>query len=158
MNKRLVRFWLCGVVCLCALVLSVRTSLAGSPDQGAKTLIALDSDWSKAAVAKDIDKVASFYAEDAVAYPPNEPVAVGRKTAREVWARYFADPTFQISWKTTDAGVDGNLGWTAGTYQDSFKAPDGKTAMGTGKYVCVWRRGADGRWKAIRDIWNSDSK
>ena len=54
---------------------------------------------SKAAATRDADRVASFYADDAIAYSPNEPVAVGRPAAEKVWASYFADPTYSISWK-----------------------------------------------------------
>jgi ketosteroid isomerase-like protein len=142
----------------CLLVLSSAMSFAADDKAAAKTLTALDDDWSKAAGARDVDRVASFYAEDARAYPPNEPIAVGRAAAREVWARYFAAPDFKISWKTTAAGADGNTGWTAGTYEDSFKDADGKTITEKGKYLCVWKKGADGKWKAIQDMWNSDSK
>ena len=136
-----------------------RTGFAVIDDKNAKELIAVDDDWSNAAVAKDVDRVASFYAPDAVVFPPDEPLAVGQVAARKVWASYFADPTYQISWKTTLAGVVQNMGWTAGTFQDSSKSSDGKTVAKTGKYVCVWRKGgADGKWKAIRDIWNYDAK
>ena len=158
MEKRLLRFASLGVFCACAFVLSSHISFAGAEDQNAKALIALDNDWSNAALAKNVDRVASFYADDAVVYPPNEPIAVGRAAARKVWARYFADPTYQVSWKTTSAGVENNTGWTAGTYQDSFKGSDGKTIVGKGKYLCVWRKGADGKWKAIHDMWNTDTK
>ena len=158
MGKRLLRFVSLGLFCACALVLTGHNSFAAGEDQNAKALIALDDQWSQAAVARDIDRVVSFYADDAVAYPPNEPIAVGRAAARKVWAGYFADPTFQISWKTTSAGAENNTGWTAGTYQDSFKGPDGKTVVEKWKYLCVWRKGADGKWKAIHDIWNTDSK
>jgi ketosteroid isomerase-like protein len=147
---RCLRFALLGAFCCCALV----STAATNPDE--KALIALDEDWSKAATAKDVDRVASFYADDAVAYPPNEPIAQGRAAARKVWAAYFAAPGFQISWKTTAAGADHNLGWTSGTYQDSYQNKDGKTVKETGKYVCVWKKSADGKWKAIRDIWNPD--
>jgi len=44
------------------------------------------------------------------------------------------------------------------TTMDSFKGPDGKTVDGKGKYVCVWRNQGDGSWKAVHDMWNSDSK
>ncbi len=158
MQNRLLRFVVWGVLCVCVLVVSIGTCFAGAEDQKAKVLIALDDDWSKAAVARNVDRVASFYADDGVAYPPNEPVAVGRAATRAVWARYFSDPTYQVSWKTTAAGVENNTGWTAGTYQESFQGPDGKTVVGTGKYLCVWRKGADGKWKAIQDMWNSDTK
>ena len=97
--------------------------------------------------------MASFYAEDAIAYPPNEPAAVGRAAAEKVWAAYFADPTFSISWKTVHAGVSksGDIGFTAGTYEDSFKGPDGKRVTEKGKYLCTWRKEKNGKWKAMAD-------
>lgn len=124
----------------------------------AKALAKLDDDWSAAASTRDAKRVASFYAEDAIAYPPNEPMAVGKAGAEKVWAAYFAEPTYKISWKTTHAEVTGALGSTTGTYEDSFKGPDGKTVVGKGKYVCVWRKQSDGTWKAVHDMWNADSK
>ena len=142
------------------LLFSASYVLAADPDTMAKALAHLDDEWSKAAVAKDVDRVASFYAENAIAYPPNEPMAIGRTAAKKVWASYFADPTFSISWKTLHSGVStsGDLGFTSGTYEDSFKGPDGKLVKEKGKYVCTWRKEKDGTWKAIHDIWNSDSK
>ncbi len=127
------------------------------PDE-AKALIKLDDDWSKAAGKRDVDLVASFYAETAIAYPPNEPVCIGRAAARKVWANYFSDPSFTMSWKTLHAEVSGELGYTAGSYQDSFKGPDGTMVNEKGKYVCIWKKQGDGTWKAIQDIWNADAK
>ena len=141
-----------------AILVSVPVALSAHIDANATALAKLDDDWSNAAVAKDIERVASFYAEDAIAYPPNEPAAVGKAAAKKVWAAFFADPTFAISWKTAHAEVAGDLGYTSGTYEDSFKGPDGKTVNEKGKYVCVWRKQKDGSWKAIHDIWNPDAK
>ena len=127
-------------------------------DANAKALAKLDDDWSNAAAAKDLEKVASFYAEDAIAYPPNEPMAVGKVAAKKIWAGYFSDPTFKISWKPAHAEVSGELGYTTGTYEDSFKGPDGKLVTEKGKYVCIWKKDKGGSWKAIHDIWNADAK
>lgn len=124
----------------------------------AKALAKLDDDWSAAAATRDAKRVAAFYAEDALAYPPNEPMAVGRAAAEKVWAAYFADPTYNLSWKTTHAEVAGAVGYTTGTYKDSFKGPDGKAVESQGKYLCIWRKQSDGTWKAVHDMWNSDSK
>jgi ketosteroid isomerase-like protein len=158
MRNRFLRFAVLGVICAGAVVLSNPVAVAGADDAKAKELIALDADWSKAAVAKNVDRMVSFYADDAVAYPPNEPAAVGRVAVRKVWATALNTPGYQVSWKTTSAGVDGNTGFTAGTYQESVKGADGKTVTGKGKYLCVWRKGADGKWRAVHDMWNSDSK
>ena len=135
-------------------------ALAADMDANAQALVKLDADWSKAAGTKDADRVASFYAEDGVAYPPGEPAAVGRAAAKKVWAGYFADPSFTISWKTVHAEMagSGDIGYTAGTYDASFKGPDGKEASEKGKYVTTWKKEADGTWKATHDIWNPDGQ
>jgi uncharacterized protein (TIGR02246 family) len=131
-------------------------AVAADMDANAKALAKLDDDWSKAAAARDVDGVASFYAEDGIAYPPGAPMAIGRPAAKKVWEAYFADKTFTISWKTLHAEMSGDLGYTAGTYQDSFKRPDGTPVSETGKYVTAWKKQKDGAWKAIQDIWNAD--
>ena len=158
-----VRGWALVLTAAGAVGAAVVSSMAGAAptlEDEAKVLTKLDDDWSKAAATRDAERVASFYAEDAVAYPPNEPVAVGRAAAKKVWASYFSDKTFTISWKTTHAEVSksGELGFTAGTYEDSFKGPDGKVVNEKGKYVCAWKKQKDGSWKAAHDIWNSDAK
>ena len=119
----------------------------------------LDEEWSRAAGGRDAEAVASFYAENAVAYPPGAPVAVGRAAAKEVWASYFALPDFSISWSADRAGVSqsGDLGYTAGHYEDSYLGPDSTLVTEKGKFLCIWAKQADGSWKAVQDMWNSDS-
>jgi uncharacterized protein (TIGR02246 family) len=146
------------VVLFSAIMLGVAASASDDMSAEAKGLAKLDDDWSAAAATRDAKKVASFYAEDGIAYPPNQPTAIGRAEAEKVWAAYFSDPTYGISWKTTHAEVTGTLGYTTGIYEDSFKGPDGKTVNGNGRYLCVWRKESDGTWKVVHDMWNTDSK
>jgi len=165
MNHRSMNRNLPGVILVLAGALALAVLLpapasAADMDAQAKVLAKLDDDWSASAATKDAERVASFYAEDAIAYPPNEPIAVGRAAAKKVWASYFAEPTFSISWKTLHAEVSksGELGFTAGTYEDSYKGPDGKTVIEKGKYLCTWKKQNDGTWKAIHDMWNTDAR
>jgi ketosteroid isomerase-like protein len=145
-------------VCGAAALLAASVAPAADMDAAAQVLVKLDDAWAKVAATKDADGMASFYAEDAIAYPPNEPAAVGRAAAQKVWAAAFAIPGFAISWKTTHAQIRDDLGFTAGTYQDSYTGPDGNKVSETGKYLCVWKKQKDGSWKAIHDMWNADGK
>ena len=77
---------------LCAVLFSGSPAIAADMDAQAKVLVKLDDEWSAAAAKKDVDLVVSFYAEDAIAYPPNEPVAIGRAAARKGSAPYPGDP------------------------------------------------------------------
>jgi len=126
----------------------------------AKALTQVDEEWSKAAQAKDADRTASYYAEDAMIYPPNEVQAIGRDAAHKIWAAYFADTSIAISWKTTHAAVaqSGEFGFTAGAYDMLYRGPDGKQVHETGKYLEVWQKQKDGSWKCVQDMWNADGK
>jgi ketosteroid isomerase-like protein len=138
-----------------------KTAVAGEAmSDEPRALAKLDDEWSAAAGKRDADAVASFYADDAVVYPPGEPVAIGRAAAQKVWAAYFAEPSFKISWKTLHAGVadSGEMGFTSGSYECSLNGADGNPVVEKGKYLCMWRKGADGNWKAVHDMWNADSR
>lgn len=117
-----------------------------------------DARWSGVAGTKDAAAVAAFYADDAVVYPPNSPMIVGRAGAERAWGEVFALPEGSISWSTVHSGMAraGDVGYTSGTYVMSFKGPDGKAVRDNGKFLCIWKRQADGSWKSIHDMWNTD--
>ena len=144
---------------LCAVLISGLSAHAVEFKGEAKVLAQLDDAWSASAGKRDLDLLVSFYADDAVAYPPNDKVASGRAAIRAVWAG-ITDPNYSLSWKATSAGVSnaGELGFTAGTFLESVKGADGKTSTATGKFLCVWKKQKDGSWKSIHDMWNYDAK
>jgi hypothetical protein len=78
---RRVRLFLAAMGAL-SVLFAVMPASAADMDASAKVLAKLDDEWSAAAATRDVDRVASFYADDAVAYPPNEPVANGRAAAK----------------------------------------------------------------------------
>lgn len=126
----------------------------------ASGLVALDEQWSAAAVKRDVPKVGSFYSEDAVVFPPGEPVVHGRAAAQKVWGELLSDPSFSISWTANDSGLSnsGDMGFTSGTYVANFKSPDGQPGKEVGKFLCIWKKQSDGSWKAVRDMWNADAR
>jgi ketosteroid isomerase-like protein len=67
-------------------------------------------------------------------------------------------PGAHISWQATrvDVARSGDLGYVSGPYEFVMNGPDGKPVTERGKFVEVWRKQADGAWKCVADIWNSD--
>jgi uncharacterized protein (TIGR02246 family) len=118
----------------------------------------LDAQWSAAAGAKDLEKTVSFYSDDALVMPPNASAAVTKEAIRKSWQDLLASPGFVISWKTTKVEVakSGDLACLSGTYEVTMNDPTGKPINDRGKYVEVWERQTDGKWKCGTDIWNSD--
>ncbi|MFM2289296.1 MAG: hypothetical protein RL684_2439 [Pseudomonadota bacterium] len=125
----------------------------------ARALAALNDKWAADTTSKDADRVAAYYAENALLYPPGGALVRGRAAARKVWADMLALPQFQITWKTQHSYVSksGELGYTSGNFQNAFKDKDGKLVKESGKFLCVWEKQADGSWKAVHDMWNSDA-
>jgi uncharacterized protein (TIGR02246 family) len=118
----------------------------------------LDAKWSAAAAAKDIDKTVSYYSEDAVVMPPNAPSAKTRETIRTAWKEMLTTPGAAIRWKTTKVEVAkaGDLACVSGTYEETMTEASGKAVKDHGKYVAIFKKQADGTWKVVADIWNSD--
>ena len=123
-----------------------------------KALRDLDAQWSAAAGAKDLDKTVSFYSNDAIVMPPNASAATAQETIRKIWQDLLASPGLVISWKATKVEVakSGDLACLSGTYELIMNDLSGKLVNDHGKYVEVWEKRADGKWKCGADIWNSD--
>ena len=118
----------------------------------------LDSQWSAAAAAKDLEKTVAFYSDDAIVMPPNASAARTKEAIRKLWQDLIASPGFVISWKATKIEVakSGDLACLSGTYEFAMNDASGKPVNDHGKYVEVWEKQADGKWKCGTDIWNSD--
>ena len=117
-----------------------------------------DDTWSKAAASKDLDKAVSYYSSDAAVLPPNAPIATTKEAIRKIWQDMLASPGLVISWKATKVEVakSGDLGFVSGTYEFTMNDASGKPTPDKGKYVEVWEKQADGKWKCGMDTWNSD--
>ena len=118
----------------------------------------LDAQWSAAAAAKDLEKTISFYSQDALVLPTNAPAATTKEAIRNTWKDLLASPGVAISWKTTKVEVarSGDIAYTTGTYELTMNDASGKPINDRGKYVEVWKKQTDGKWKVAVDIWNSD--
>jgi ketosteroid isomerase-like protein len=123
-----------------------------------QTLRDLDAQWSQAAGAKDVDKTVSYYSEGAIVMPPNAPSATTKEAIRTVWKDLLTSPGVAISWKTTKVEVakSGDMAYSSGTYELTMNDASGKPVNDRGKYLVVWEKQADGKWKCGADTWNSD--
>jgi len=117
-----------------------------------------DAQWSKAAEAKDLDKTVSYYADDAIVMPPNASAATTKEAIRSAWKEMLTTPGAAISWKATKVQVAqaGDLAYVSGTYEETMTDASGQSVKDHGKYVEIFKKQADGTWKVVADIWNSD--
>ena len=109
-------------------------------------------DFAKAFNAKDARKAASFYAEDAVLMPPNQPMLKGRANIEEFFGEWMAAGLTILKPESIESVVSGSHAFDVGT--GTFILPDGRTEIT--KHVVVLKRVGHG-WKIVYDIWNSST-
>lgn len=109
----------------------------------------------------DAASVAGFYATDAKLMPPNSKLVEGRANIQKFWAD-AASAGLKISLTTSEVNLSGTAALTGayaietGKYITTMPGANGVSITDEGKYVVVWRQELRGRWKIVRDIWNTD--
>lgn len=116
-----------------------------------------DAQWAKTAMANDLDGTVAYYSDDASILPPNSPIVAGKTAIRTFWTALLS-PHATLSWETTkvEAARSGDMAYVMGVYTITPKDAEGKSMTDRGKLVEVWKKQADGKWKTVADIFNSD--
>ena len=149
----LIRSTLAGAL-VCAALSSTSTILmAEETDASFKSTVESEAQVGKMAIAaKDVSPLIAYYADDAWILPPNEEIHKGKEAIKASWqAAVEAGALEGLSWWPTRTERSGNMGAEYGEYD--VKDSDGKV-VSKGKYLAVWKHGADG-WKMIADTWNT---
>ena len=146
--------------CLALLLIASACTQPAPPDTRAADEAAIrdaDAQWAKTAGANDLEGTVAYYVEDASLLPPNAPIANGKQAIRAIWASLLG-PGTTISWQASKVEVarSSDLAYLMGVYQLTMKDPQGKPMTDQGKLVEVWKKQADGKWKTVADIFNSD--
>ena len=149
-----------GCSCLVAMSFAAGCGTSAPKDTRAAdeaTIRNLDAQWAKSAAAKDVDATVGYYSDDASLLVPNEPIASDKTSIRAAWSAMLA-PDTTLSWSAAKVEVaqSSDLAYIMGTYQLTTTDPKAKPMADRGKFVEVWKKQADGSWKAVADIFNSD--
>ncbi len=137
-----------------ALALSA-CSRAPDPAQARAAIRAADSAFAAATKARGADGWMEYVADSGVQVTPGRNV-VGRAAIREYVAP-LNDTARTLTWMPTssEASEDGTLGYTIGRWERTFRTKD-TTLVSRGSYVTIWRKQADGSWKFVVDVGETD--
>jgi uncharacterized protein (TIGR02246 family) len=118
-------------------------------------IAAMEAAYAVADNAKDADAVAAYYADDAQSLSYDEPTRVGKEAIKAGIMKGFESDTMghQISFEVTGVWAAGNYATETGTSKEVDK--DGNVVR-TGKYMTLFEK-RDGKYIAIRDIYNNDA-
>lgn len=112
-------------------------------------LLDTDNAWAEAAASGEINRISTYWTDDAINYYPGQEPAFGKQEILQIVKRNRSLPGFSLTWKVRDAVVSesADIGYTHGSYKVIFKDPEGNSHTNSGNYVCIWKKQDDGSWK-----------
>jgi ketosteroid isomerase-like protein len=121
------------------------------------TLLRRDAEWADAArTGKDVEKIVSYWTDDALVIFPGQPTIEGKKAIREYVRSSLAVPGFSIHWvsEKPEFSPDGKMAYMRGTDEMTVPGADGKPVSLHLRGISIWRLEPDGQWRCVADIAN----
>jgi ketosteroid isomerase-like protein len=143
------------------LVVLAVTSACGRPafDVAAEqqNLLRRDAEWADLATAgKDIEKILSYWSDDAQIIEPGQPVYAGKAAIRAYVTASLNTPGFKMHWVSDKPvfSADGTMAYMPGTDEMTVPGPNGALMTVHMRGVSIWRHDPDGVWRCVVDIAN----
>jgi ketosteroid isomerase-like protein len=122
-----------------------------------RKLAARDAEWANLSRdGKDIDKIVSYWTEDARVILPGQPVYDGKAAIRSFVTAALKLPGFKVHWVSESPvfSADGTMAWMSGVVETSMADDKGVVTAAKGRALTVWRKDADGEYRCVMDINN----
>ena len=118
-------------------------------------IAAINAKFDQAFNAKNAQAIGQLYAENAVVMPApaGEPV-LGATAIQTFFAGLIAAGVIEHQLTLVDAVEDGNLAYQRGKWAGAMLNEQGEKQTFGGNVHLVYRKQADGSWKAVTHIWN----
>lgn len=123
---------------------------------GMLQLLTLDGQFSQAVNKSGGAAFASWFANDAVTLNNGKEPVLGK--TRIAAAAHWRPEDYQLVWQPMGAqmGPSGDMGFTWGHYDATTKDKNGKAVTTGGRYITMWKRMTDGKWKVALDASAND--
>jgi ketosteroid isomerase-like protein len=122
-------------------------------------LLQRDAEWaSLASAGKDVEKIVSYWSDDALLIFPGQPVLEGKAAIRDYVSASLSTPGFKIHWVSEKPvfSPDGKLAYMRGTDELTVPGPNGTPITLHMRGISVWRIDSDGQWRCVVDISNEE--
>ena len=150
----------CALPLLVFLLLLVGCSQRGfDPAAEQAKLLRRDAEWADLASAgKDVEKIVSYWSDDAVLIFPRQPLLEGKAAIRAYVAESLNTPGFKIHWVSEKPvfSSDGKLAYLRGKDELTAPGPNGAPVTVHLRGISIWRLDADGQWRCVVDISNEE--
>lgn len=129
-------------------------SASAQPASDSTAIMAQADRWVAYARAENAEGVASIYARNAMLIPPKAPPISGRAKIQALFAKQYANSETSFSFQTHELKTAGDWAYRRGSYEVTYIPNKGKKMKRKAKFIDIWHKGSDGKWRITRDIWN----
>jgi ketosteroid isomerase-like protein len=144
------------LVCLLALIQFMAYSQNNSDiERGKLDIKQADIEFSDLSKEKGMrDAFLAYIAEDGVLLRPYMMPVVGYEAVKKLLDEGNTD--FLLIWFPlfADISISGELGYTYGTYELTYKDEKRISVTRKGTYVSIWKKDKEGKWKFVLDTGN----
>ena len=103
------------------------------------------------------EMVAAFYADDATLMPSGAATVRGIDAIGEFWRETPEQGLVTLTLETQQVEVSGEMAFEIGGFNRTVRPRHGAPFQEHGKHLVIYRRMSDGVWKAVAEMFNSDS-
>ncbi len=115
-----------------------------------QTIRGLENDWQRAIATRDVEKIVSIHAPDAVVMMSNSPMASGSAGIRSAYNGLVNTPGVSLTWVPTKIDVvSPSVATDIGAYTLAYDGPQGRVTD-HGNYTTVWHK-IHGQWRVAID-------
>jgi uncharacterized protein (TIGR02246 family) len=111
--------------------------------------------WNEEFKSRSLDGLVGHYASDAYFVVPGMRASSGSADIRKAYEGALKDPNFAVSFSSDKIEVaeSGDLAYSRGHFTEKYTDPKTKQVVSDGgSYVTIYRKQADGSWKAVEDF------
>lgn len=109
--------------------------------------------WIEAVNRTDLDAYADVVCEDVVWIPPGQDAVQGRVAFRDWLAPFFEAYGYAFDVEDSDVNMAGDWAVETGEFRSRMTSREsGETMEHAGRFVLLWRREDDGRWRIERYV------
>lgn len=128
-----------------------RTQPAVNPDEIRQQYDA----YNAAFETNDVSAILSFYTDDAVRLPSEGSIITGLAAIRDSMTAFREQNDYVLDeYGPPQIQVSGDLAVTYSTFDEHWTSrATGETTRVVGRWLVVWERQSDGRWKISKEMW-----
>jgi len=119
-------------------------------------ILAADSAFVRAMMAKNVDSLMPYYDRSVVSMSEGTKAVKGPGDVRAAYNQAVRANPRDLTFESGGVNFsdDGTMAWDYGTYSSTANDAKGKPVKSSGNFLNVWKR-VDGHWRIVAEISNS---